>query len=93
MSEKGVGTAQRTQDQRHRQEWVLLLLNQCSEEVRSKQLFMWWRSCHMRNNNIFCDGKYSVKQSVQFIKSYLTSFLQVNYSNLEPDIKGKNLAT
>jgi hypothetical protein len=34
-------------------EWVLLLLNKCIGEVRSKQLFTWWRSCHMRNNTIF----------------------------------------
>jgi hypothetical protein len=46
----------------------------------------------MRNNAIFGDGKCSVKQSAQFIHSYLTSFMQVKYSNSEPDIKGKNLA-
>jgi hypothetical protein len=67
------------------QDWVLLLLNQCSEEVRSKLLFMWWRSW-------LGDGKCSVKQSAQFIHSYLTSFMQAKYSNSESDIKGKNLA-
>jgi hypothetical protein len=71
------------------QDWVLMIRNQCSEEVRSKLLFMWWRSWHMRNNMIFGDGKCTVKQSAQIIQSYLTSFMQANYSNEEPGIKGK----
>jgi hypothetical protein len=31
----------------------------------------------------------TVKQLARFIQSYLTSFTQLNYSNEEPDIKGK----
>jgi hypothetical protein len=57
--------------------------------MRSKLLFLWWRSWHLRNNSIFGDGKCSVEQSASFIQSYLTSFMQVKKSELDLDIKGK----
>jgi hypothetical protein len=56
MSEKGVGTAKEHKFRDTGHEWVLLFLKQCSEEVRSKLLFMWWRSCHIRKKTIFAMG-------------------------------------
>lgn len=44
-------------------EWVLNILNQCNEDVKSKLLFLWWRSWHLRNDSIFGDGKCSIEHS------------------------------
>jgi hypothetical protein len=52
------------------EDWVLILLNQCTDDMKAKLLFLWWRAWHMRNNSIFGDGKCSVEQSANYIQSY-----------------------
>jgi hypothetical protein len=71
--------------------WVLVLLDQCSAEMRSKLIFLWWRAWHLRNNSIFGDGKCGIEQSALFIQSYLVSFMQANEPDVEKDYKGKTV--
>nr|XP_051228987.1 uncharacterized protein LOC127346758 [Lolium perenne] len=71
--------------------WVLVLLDQCNEDMRAKLIFLWWRSWHMRNNVIYGDGKCGVKQSALFITSYLDSFLQAQNASHTSDVKGKKV--
>jgi hypothetical protein len=71
------------------EDWVLILLNQCSDDMKAKLLFLWWRAWHLRNNSIFGDGKCSVEQSATYIQSYLSMFMQIKDPELGQDYKGK----
>jgi hypothetical protein len=43
------------------EDWVLIFLNQCTDDMKAKLLFLWWRAWHLRNNSIFGDEKCSVE--------------------------------
>jgi ribonuclease HI len=70
-------------------EWFLNLLTSAATEMRAKQLFLFWRVWHHRNNLVHGDGKASVSASVTFLQSYLSSYVAAN--SKPPDMKGKVL--
>jgi hypothetical protein len=69
--------------------WVLVLMNQCNEELRAKLLFLGWRIWHLRNNSIFGDGKGGIEHSAIYLQSYLTLFQNASKQNINEAIKGK----
>jgi hypothetical protein len=70
-------------------EWVLVLLNQLSELMRSKLLFLWWRTWHLRNDSIFGNGKCGIEQSSLFLQSYLESIQNLSKKQEDDNEKGK----
>jgi ribonuclease HI len=70
-------------------DWALILLSHVSDQMRSKLLFMWWRTWHLRNNMIFGDGKCSIEQSAIFLQSYLHTMLGSREIEVTADPKGK----
>jgi hypothetical protein len=70
-------------------DWALILLSHVSDQMRSKLLFMWWRTWHLRNNMIFGDGKCSIEQSAIFLQSYLHTMQGSREIEVTANPKGK----
>jgi hypothetical protein len=73
------------------EDWMLLLLNNVSDQMRSKLLLMWWRTWHLRNNIIFDDGKCRIEQSSIFLQSTLASNSDKTDIEKLSDPKGKRI--
>jgi hypothetical protein len=68
--------------------WLLLLLDGVSSDMRVKLLFLLWRTWHHQNNVVHGDGKASIAASIPFLQNYVESICP---GAPEPDRKGKSL--
>jgi ribonuclease HI len=71
------------------QDWVLVLLDSLNQDMRSKMMFIWWRSWHHRNNIIFDKGDASVDNSIRFLQNYLDIVQGISARRPMVDRKGK----
>ena len=71
-------------------DWVLVLLDKVTEDLRQKLMLFWWRVWHYRNDAIFAKGKAKISHSAQFLQNYLAIRLIKN-GNSEIIVKGKAL--
>lgn len=70
-------------------DWLQVLLDPCTEEMRAKILLLLWRAWYLRDDCVHGKGKESIMGSVQFLHRYqeeLTEAEQLNISD-----KGKNM--
>jgi hypothetical protein len=74
-------------------DWVLILLTHLDEDMRTKLLFLWWRTWHLRSNVIFGDGKCGIDQSTHFLESHLHALQDSRSIEEQSDPKGKQPLT
>ncbi|KQJ82163.1 hypothetical protein BRADI_5g07048v3 [Brachypodium distachyon] len=68
-----------------------MCLNKANEECRTKLMFLWWRSWHLRNDIISSKGDASVTASAHFLFNYANALLSLNGRPPLHDPKGKSL--
>ena len=69
-------------------DWLLLLLDRVSKELRCLILLVMWRAWTVHNNITHCSGDTSVSSSIGFLLSYQES-LESQYPAPPADSKGK----
>jgi hypothetical protein len=71
-------------------DWLLLLLNSVSPEVKANILMLFWRVWYLRNDATFGKGEASIKGSACFLESYCESLRYANSKAKDVvDHKGK----
>ncbi|CAH9104394.1 unnamed protein product [Cuscuta epithymum] len=60
-------------------EWFLNLLNGMDSLTRARILFIFWRAWHLRNDVVHGKGDAKVSASVEFLRSYWESWIQIQY--------------
>ena len=69
-------------------EWLLHLLGNVSQDMRSQLIFLLWRVWHHRNDIVHGEGKASIVASASFIANYAESFRS---ASSQQDHKGKSV--
>ena len=72
-------------------DWVLILLDKVSEDMKQKFMQFWWCVWHHRNDTILAKGKAKISHSARFLQNYLVNLRLIADGTSEIDRKGKIL--
>lgn len=70
-------------------DWLLLLLERCSNEQRDMTKLILWRAWSIHNNNTHLSGRTSANDSVHFILNLWETMQQVKQAKDQSNVKGK----